>query len=84
VLGDVPSLRELWLGAAAFVPPGDVDALAATLAGIAADGPARAELARQARRRALLFGRARMGERYVATYDGLLARTEEGTVPCAS
>ncbi|ABS27415.1 glycosyltransferase family 4 protein [Anaeromyxobacter sp. Fw109-5] len=84
VLGDVPSLREVWLGAAAFVPPGDVEALASTLAGIVHDAPARAELGRQARRRALLFGRERMAERYLATYGGLLARAEEGAVPCAS
>jgi len=31
VLGDIPSLRELWDGAALFVPPGDADALAAAL-----------------------------------------------------
>jgi glycosyltransferase involved in cell wall biosynthesis len=86
VLGDIPSLREIWLGAATFVPPGDAVALAAALGRLAAEAPLRGEMARQARRRALLFGRDRMGERYVAAYAGVLARAGagQGAVPCAS
>jgi glycogen(starch) synthase len=41
VLGDIPSLRELWDGAARFVDPGDPDALRAALAeALAAPRPA--------------------------------------------
>jgi glycosyltransferase involved in cell wall biosynthesis len=55
VLGDVPSLREIWGDAAAWVPPRDRDALVATLARIVADDAWRASLARAARERAQAF-----------------------------
>jgi glycogen synthase len=51
VLGDVPSLREVWGDAAVFVPPDD-DALAAALRLLARDAELRRELADRARRRA--------------------------------
>lgn len=52
VLGDIPSLRELWDGAALFVDPGDRNALARTLTALA-DNPARVKaLGAAARRRA--------------------------------
>ena len=42
VLGDIPSLREIWDGAALFVPPEDADALRKTLQTLSQD---RSELA---------------------------------------
>lgn len=48
VLGDIPSLREVWGNAAVFVPPDDLDALTRALNWLADDEPARLEYARRA------------------------------------
>jgi glycosyltransferase involved in cell wall biosynthesis len=52
VLGDIPSLREQWDGAALFVAPGDDAALAAALQTLIDDEELRRALASRARRRA--------------------------------
>jgi glycogen synthase len=74
VLGDVPSLREIWRDAAVFAPPDDDDALAAALRLLARDGELRRELAERARRRAASLSVERMAAAYAAVYDGVLAR----------
>ena len=51
VLSDIASFRELWNGAAAFVPPGDPPALAAVLRWLLADFDAREALGAAARER---------------------------------
>ncbi|HET6468463.1 MAG TPA: glycosyltransferase family 4 protein, partial [Geminicoccaceae bacterium] len=73
VLGDIPTLRELWDGAARFVPPDDPEALLATLRELIEDAPARRALQTAARTRARAHGRARMAEGYLALYEELLA-----------
>ena len=70
VLGDVPSLREVWGNTAHFVPPDDHDALARALGELIADEPRRTALARAARDRALGFS----PEGMVAAYLGAYAR----------
>src|SRR6185437_9554650 len=60
VLGDIGSLRELWQGAAEFVPPNDPDALAIACNALARDPARRARMASAARERALAFTPARM------------------------
>jgi glycosyltransferase involved in cell wall biosynthesis len=52
VLADIPTFRELWDGAALFVPPTDDRAIAATLSTIAADTALRTRMAAAAERRA--------------------------------
>jgi glycosyltransferase involved in cell wall biosynthesis len=52
VLGDIPSLRETWNGAAAFVPPGDAEALRAVLQRLVDRPDERSRLAAAAHRRA--------------------------------
>lgn len=74
VLGDIPSLRESWAGAAAFVPPDEGDALAAALGALARDPARRAILAGRARARARRFGPDKMAERTLALYRALMAR----------
>lgn len=59
VLGDIPSLRELWDGAAVFVDPRDPDALHDALAALAGDSYLRAELAERAQRRAAAYSISR-------------------------
>ena len=73
VLGELPSLVELWKGAARFVPPGEPEALLAALQELIADTSARERLADAARERAALYTRARMTEGYLGLYGDLLA-----------
>ena len=68
VLGDVPSLREVWGPAALYVAPDDHAALHAALCRLIADTPARERAARRARARALQFSPARMVEAYLDAY----------------
>jgi glycosyltransferase involved in cell wall biosynthesis len=68
VLGDIPSLREIWHGAALFVPPDDIAGWRSTLCCLIADDDRRESLAMAARRRAEAYTRERMAQRYAALY----------------
>ena len=74
VLGDIPSLREVWGEAATYVPPGDADALVGAVAGLAAQPALREEMGGRARRRARKLSAGRMAGAYLAVYDGLRVR----------
>jgi glycosyltransferase involved in cell wall biosynthesis len=68
VLGDIPSLREVWDDAAAFVDPADRDALTETLQRLIAGEEERARLGERARARALEYSPDRMAEGYLRAY----------------
>lgn len=68
VLGNIPSLRELWAGAAVFVPPDEPAVLGRAIAGLAARPERRRALAARARARARDFSAGRMVEQYLAAY----------------
>ena len=78
VLGDIPSLRENWDGAALFVASKNENGLAATLNSLPEDYSLRAELADCARKRAADFSPQRMAEHYVEIYTAL---TRDRTAP---
>jgi glycosyltransferase involved in cell wall biosynthesis len=65
VLGDIPSLREVWGDAAVYVPPGDDDALAAALTSLDPGAGARA------RDKAKTYPPDRMAASYLDLYGGL-------------
>ena len=71
VLGDIPSLRENWDGAAVFAPPGDPEALAYQLQDVINNGDRRRRLAARAIRRAARFSPERMTQSYLAVYSHL-------------
>jgi len=71
VLGDIPSLRELWEGAALFVPPQDEAALRDTLRWLIADPELRCVYAQRARDRAAVYGAERMVSAYRDIYRQL-------------
>jgi glycogen(starch) synthase len=71
VLGDIPSLREVWGDAAVFVPPEDADALGSALRELVADSALRSQMARAARIRALTYDPERMAAAYLALYREL-------------
>jgi glycosyltransferase involved in cell wall biosynthesis len=84
VLGDIPSLREVWGDAALFIPPEDVDALADALEALRREPQWRARLAACARVRAREFSPARMATGYLAAYASLLRAREAASSPRAA
>ncbi len=74
VLGDIPSLREVWGPAAVYVPPRRPDLLRLALERMIADRPGRERMARRARTRALRYTPERMAEGYAALYGSLIRR----------
>ena len=81
VLGDIPSLREVWNDAALFVPPGDEDRLKAALRELIEQPDRRQELACRAQTRARTFSPERMAAAYLDAYTDLAAARR---LACAS
>jgi glycosyltransferase involved in cell wall biosynthesis len=77
VLGDIPSLRELWSGCALFVDPRDPNALAAALKRLSAEAALRQALGARAYRRARSYDLERMGRAYLRAY-GLVRAPSAG------
>lgn len=80
VLGDIPSLRENWNGAAVFVPARDTSALEAAISRLITDAQHRTAMQHAARERARRFSPARMARAYLAAYAG----TQSAEAACAS
>ncbi|AEG92691.1 glycosyltransferase family 4 protein [Ramlibacter tataouinensis] len=74
VLGDIPSLREVWGDAARYVPPQDHEALRQALQALIDHPAERARLGQAARERALHFHPARAADATLAAYAALQAR----------
>ncbi|HVX68037.1 MAG TPA: glycosyltransferase, partial [Bryobacteraceae bacterium] len=74
VLGDIPSLRENWEGAAVFVPPRDAGRLAAAIEELIESPLARARWSNAARVRARSFTPERMAAGYRAAYAAVSHR----------
>jgi len=85
VLGDVPSLREVWGDAALFVAPDDPRQLADALRTLAADDEYRAALGDRARARALAYTPERMAAGYLDAYAAAaaVATVRRGAPACA-
>ena len=65
VLGDIPSLREIWADAAVYVDPDDRQRLAAELERLIRDSRVRNEMSRRAQLRAQDFSPQRMVREYL-------------------
>lgn len=74
VLGDIPSLRELWTDAAIFVDPRDAGALHQVLACLIEAPQVRKDLAERARRRAAAYSVERTAAAYRQLYRRLSLR----------
>lgn len=87
VLGDIPSLREVWGDAALFVPPGEYEPLREALEVLIDDDTFRRRLAALARERALEYSSERLGRRYRAAYTEAgrrwAQRTDVREISCA-
>ncbi len=86
VLGDIPSLREVWQDAASFVSPDDPACLTATLRRLMNDPEYCENMSRRALNRASQFTQSRMVAGYIAAYQSALAKYEhlERRHACAS
>lgn len=71
VLGDIPSLREVWDDAAVFVDPDDHDQVASTLRTLIGEPAALADLGTRAADRARTYTPERMAAGYLAVYGRL-------------
>jgi glycosyltransferase involved in cell wall biosynthesis len=81
VLSDIPTFRELWDGAAAFVAPDDDAAIALAVEHLLRDHAARARLGRFARERSRDYGIHAMSEGMLAVYTSVLAARDETRPP---
>ncbi len=81
VLGDIPSFRELWDGAATFVPPDDSTALAGTINALIDRPRRRSRLAEAACGRAEAFKAEAMARAYWGAYRRLLDRPAARLAP---
>ncbi|HKO15336.1 MAG TPA: glycosyltransferase family 4 protein [Gemmatimonadaceae bacterium] len=86
VLGDIPSLREIWGDAATFVAPDDAAALTRAIRWLCDDASLRRAQGARARLRALALAPACMAARYLAIYQMLAqdALRRSAEVACAS
>lgn len=84
VLTDIPTLRELWDGAAVFVPPGEPPAVASAVTALAADPVRRAALRRAAEARAGTYTVDAMTDRIERLYETLIARDVGPAIDAAS
>lgn len=80
VLGDIPSLRELWGDDALFVDPDDTGDLAGALEGLIRRPAARRALGERARARALASSPDRMVNGYLDLYARMLDEPRPGCV----
>jgi glycogen synthase len=71
VLGDIPSLREVWEDAALYVPPDEPNVLYETLERLIQDQKLRHQMAQRAHARAACYRPRRMGLKYWAIYQSL-------------
>ena len=77
VLSDIPTFRELWEGAAYFVPPDDDAAFANAIEELAGDARQRTLYASAARRRARRYTPEVMAAKVRAIYGGLLSKRRQ-------
>jgi len=84
VLGDIPTLREVWGDAALFVPPNDAGAIAAQLQAIIADPQLRKRYAGRAMEHAQRYTLTRMADGYAGLYQQALRRRRAVEIEAAA
>jgi glycosyltransferase involved in cell wall biosynthesis len=86
VLGDIPSLREVWGDTAIYVDPNDRDALLSAIEGLIGDPERIERVAWRVQRRAVTFAPVDMARRYVAIYRRVIGGrdVDPWSLPCAS
>ena len=77
VLSDTPTFRELWDGAAEFVPANDSQGFAEAIAALIAFPDRRRELAVAAQARARCYGSSRMAREVMRVWSALIGRERD-------
>jgi glycosyltransferase involved in cell wall biosynthesis len=81
VLGDIPSLREVWGDAAEYVSPDDAEGLRGVLTRLIEQPARRAGMARAASERAKIYRADDFGNAYASLYSELLSGAWEVAAP---
>ena len=81
VLGDTPSLREIWRDAAIYVPPDSPGRMREVLQTLIAAPAFCEELGERAQARALEFRPNRMATEYLTAYSRVMSSTEAASEP---
>jgi len=76
VLSDIPSMRELWDGAAIFIDPRDEQRWISELNRLSRDGSAREDFATAAQRRSLAYNIEAFARSYLDVYRSLMMRAK--------
>jgi glycosyltransferase involved in cell wall biosynthesis len=76
VLGDIPTLREIWEDAALYVPPDDAELFKGELDRLIRDPVLRAEMGKRSKFRAIKFTPELMAHRYLEAYSELIENKE--------
>jgi glycosyltransferase involved in cell wall biosynthesis len=84
VLGDIPSLREIWHEAAIFVDPDDTLGFTNALNSLVEDARRRKDFGRRARARALTFSPHQMANEYLTAYSSCLRVKSSGAAATPS
>jgi glycosyltransferase involved in cell wall biosynthesis len=84
VLGDIPSLREIWSNCALFVDPNSATALERVLNEVIHSPWLRRILGTRARKRALQFSLQRMAKEYVEAYQNIMNNNPRGFLELAA
>ena len=88
VLGDIPTLREVWGDAALYADPADAVEVRRQIDRLIEDATLRSDLAHRARTRAATYTAKRMAEGYLGLYREMVAwrrcRGREEVAACAS
>ena len=84
VLGDIPSLREVWGDAAMYVPPRDSAGLEAALRMLVCDAPLRQRYGRAAEDRARSFSLEALARAYLDAYSDLITPFRSWPVPAGT
>ncbi|MFZ0392059.1 MAG: glycosyltransferase family 4 protein [Calditrichia bacterium] len=79
VLGDIPSLREIWQDAALFAAPDDHQSLQHKINFLIENPGQLKRYSARARRQALLYSRQKMAGNYLDLYQALMAAQKSGT-----
>jgi glycosyltransferase involved in cell wall biosynthesis len=74
VLGDIPSLREIWGNDAVFVDPHDDDQIRSAIQELIANESVRNEFGIRAKKRAQKYSSEKMAFNYITVYDSLLSQ----------
>jgi glycosyltransferase involved in cell wall biosynthesis len=76
VLSDIPTFRELWAGAAVFVPPAESNGFAEAISDLLRDPEKRERLGQAAQLKALRYTPSAMARRMLGIYEQLLSDSQ--------